>query len=271
MLTSLSCYWVDFENTIGVYVHPLLSEKFSRNPNDYFNKRSNTNGQREVKQLRSHNHTSNLIFEFFFRFEFGGIYLIFNFLVFFKIKLTKKVFSKQESPPAWTQEAYRLRHMKYYPRWGTPWPGLRGRGYLRWGIPPAEGTLQPGLMGGTRGGVPPSQVWLGGIRGGVPPGRGTPHQGTLQLGYPQLDLAGVPPLPGPGRGTPLGVDRQTRTTYAVGKNGILSILYNSIRNSIVSVTCETGSPACYLPFTCLSSHSSLITCRFDTSSIHRSL
>ena len=39
----------------------------------------------------------------------------------------------QESPPAWTQEAYRPRRIKYYPRWGTPSPV---------GVPP-----QPGLMG----------------------------------------------------------------------------------------------------------------------------
>ena len=110
------------------------------------------------------------------------------------------------------QEAYWLWHIKYYsvgyppcqgtpparsdggiqsgyplewvpPGWGTPrqvWQGV----YLRWGTPPS-GYPQPGLTGGTRGGVPP-----------------------------HLDLAGPPrwtwlgyPPPGPGW-----------DTYAVGKN-----------------------------------------------------
>ena len=98
-----------------------------------------------------------------------------------------KYFWKQESPPAWTQEAYRPWRIKYYsvgvpvhgqvrlgggvPRWGTPLARSNG-GYLRWSTP-HQGTPLPGLIGGY-------------------PCQGTPH----------LDLAGVPPLPGPGRGTP---------------------------------------------------------------------
>ena len=58
---------------------------------------------------------------------------------------------RQESPPAWTQEPYRPRRIKYsicFPKWGypnspppaggTPRPGLTG-GYLRWGTPPGRG------------------------------------------------------------------------------------------------------------------------------------
>ena len=79
-----------------------------------------------------------------------------------------------------------------YPWAGVPLPARSDRGYLRWGTP-HRGTPQPGLTGGTRGGV--------------------------------LPLTGVPLLAGPGWGTPLrGVDRQTpvktvpyrHTTYAVG-------------------------------------------------------
>ena len=36
-----------------------------------------------------------------------------------------------------------------------PLPGLTGRGYPRWGYPLSGYTPQPGLMGGTQGGVPP--------------------------------------------------------------------------------------------------------------------
>ena len=83
--------------------------------------------------------------------------------------------------------------MEGYLRWGTlvrypPKPGLTrevpkvGYGYLypRWGTP-IRVLHQPGPIGGTRGGVPPSLVW-GGTQGGVPP-----------LGYPPA---------GPGWGTP---------------------------------------------------------------------
>ena len=82
------------------------------------------------------------------------------------------------------QEAYRPWHIKYYSRWGTPPSGyLTPPGQVQWGEYPRWGTPYwgtpcPGPMGGTSGGVPPI---------GVPP---------------QLDLAGVPSLPGLGRGTP---------------------------------------------------------------------
>ena len=90
---------------------------------------------------------------------------------------------KQESPPAWTQEAYRPRRIKYsicYLRWGTPLAGGVPPGQVSWegtrgGIPPPVG-VPPGYVWwrGTRGevplaGHPPSQVWQGDTQGGVPP------------------------------------------------------------------------------------------------------
>ena len=142
------------------------------------------------------------------------------------------------------------------PHWGTPLSGYPQSGY-----PPSQV-----WQGGTRGGnpplgYPPSQVWWGYPRWGpplgyppvrVPPHQGTPqpdltagvpevgypHQGTPQSGYtPDRGIlpAGpgwVPPLAGPGRGTPRppGVDRQTpvktvpyrRTTYAVGNKHFIT-------------------------------------------------
>ena len=134
-------------------------------------------------------------------------------------------YRKQESPPAWTQEAYRQRRINYYsvgyppparsdggyPRWGTPLPGYpparSDGGYPRWGTP-HQGTPQPGPMGGTQGGVPPCRIWLGYPPPGPGWGTSLPHL-DLARAPPNLDLARVPPLPGPGLGTPpLGVDRQ---------------------------------------------------------------
>ena len=154
-----------------------------------------------------------------------------------------KTFAQQESRPAWTQEAYRPRRIKYsicFPKWGTPrqgYPSARSDGgYLR------RGTPQLGLMGGTWGGVapsrgyPPSQVWWGVPKVG-PPHQGYPCQvwwGVPEVGYPParsdreyprwgIPSKGYPPPPGwtwlgyppsppagpgPGWGTPLGVDRQ---------------------------------------------------------------
>ena len=89
---------------------------------------------------------------------------------------------KQESP-AWTQEAYRPRRIKY----SICWP--------RWGPPPAgvpQAAPWPGLMG------------VEGTQGGAPSGRVPPH----------LDLARVPPSPVwtwqgyPPPPPPPGVDRQ---------------------------------------------------------------
>ena len=118
----------------------------------------------------------------------------------------------KKSPPAWTQEAYRPRRIKYYSRWGTP-PGQVWWGkYLRWGTPlsgyplarsyggyprwgtPSWSTPWPGPMGGNQGGVPPHQ--------GTPPARSdgeAPKVGYPPLGYPPVR---VPPWPGLTRGVP---------------------------------------------------------------------
>ena len=128
---------------------------------------------------------------------------------------------KQESPPAWTQEAYWLQQIKYYPRWGTPcwgtpsqvWWGTQGgvppSGYPLVGVPP-----QPGLMGSTWGGVSPhqgtplGQVMMGGgyLRWGTPC-QGVPHQGTPSQVWWEGTQGGIPPsqctpLPGPTGGYP---------------------------------------------------------------------
>ena len=91
------------------------------------------------------------------------------------IKISKviKIINKQESPPAWTQEAYRPPCSKYSlccPNWVPP---------------PARVSPQPGYPLAR---VPPSRV---------PPARVPPNQGTPP--------ARVPPRPGypPGQGTPL--------------------------------------------------------------------
>ena len=127
---------------------------------------------------------------------------------------------KQESPPVWTQEAYRPRRIKYYPRWGSPphWgaPSQVQRGvvpkvgYPLLGYPPArsdrgtQGGVPP--MARSDGGylrwdtpieVPPCQVWWGYLRWGTPLTRsnggylrwGTPDWGTPLArsdgGYPK--------------------------------------------------------------------------------------
>ena len=79
---------------------------------------------------------------------------------------------KQESPPAWTQEAYRppcSKYSLYCPNWV---PNLAG-------YPPSQGT--------PLGRVPP--------RPGYPPSQGTPPRLDLAGYPPRLDLAGYPPPP----------------------------------------------------------------------------
>ena len=99
---------------------------------------------------------------------------------------------KQESPPAWTQGAYRLRRIKYsicFPKWGNPWVP-----HLGYPPPPSQvqrgvgGTPQPGLMG-----VPPDQVQWG--VGGTPWQASGYTPGQVQWGIPKVGY----PL---GRGTP---------------------------------------------------------------------
>ena len=111
---------------------------------------------------------------------------------------------KQESPPAWTQEAYRPPCSKYSlccPKWVPPlagYPLARVPPWARvpsWGVPPGQGT-------------PPARVPP---QSGYPPGQGTPPAGPGR----------VPPLAAPWHsgkcckalwdtGTP-PVDRQTDT------------------------------------------------------------
>ena len=141
----------------------------------------------------------------------------------------------QESPPAWTQEAYCPPRSKCSLCWsvsgGDPIPCLGGTpSHVRGGYP------IPGLEG-----VIPSQVW------GVPRSRGREYPSHVQgglsrpgMGYPPLPLArpgmGYPPRPEILRwGTslpPASVDRYTdwcqnitfpRTTYADGKYHSLDI------------------------------------------------
>ena len=152
---------------------------------------------------------------------------------------------KQESPPAWTQEAYRSPLIKYsiccsVPEGGTPsqvqiqtrgWypipgPGPDGGDYP---IPGPDGGVphprsrqggNPSLVQ-TRGGGTPSQVQMGvtpslvGGYPGVPPSR--PGQVPLSRsrwgdpipgwGTPRLDLIGVPPIQsGLARVAPLCLD-----------------------------------------------------------------
>ena len=100
---------------------------------------------------------------------------------------TRKIKFQQESPPAWTQEAYRPPCSKYSlccPNWVPPRPGVPPP--VR--VPPGQGT-------------PPARV---------PPGQGTPQpwyppsQGTPPARVPPL--VRVPPQPGypPSQGTPPG-------------------------------------------------------------------
>ena len=87
---------------------------------------------------------------------------------------------EQESPPAWTQEAYRPPCSEYSfccPTWVTPPGGVPCQ------VPPLGGG------GGTQSGTPP-----GGTRSGTPPGLGTPLGG-----YPVR----YPPRGGTRSGTPL--------------------------------------------------------------------
>ena len=111
---------------------------------------------------------------------------------------------QQESPPAWTQEAYRLPCSNYSlccPNWVPPLARVPPRpGYPPWPrYPPGQGT--PPAR------VPPGQ---GTPRPGYPPGQGTPPgQGIPLARVPPTrvsPLARVSPRPGypPGQGTPLG-------------------------------------------------------------------
>ena len=117
---------------------------------------------------------------------------------------------KQDSPPAWTQEAHRLPHSKCSLCWlggVVPHPVLDG-GYpiqsWRWGSTPIQSWR--GVPNSADGegypGVPQSQVWTGGTpfwswmgyphpisRIGCPPS-------GPEMGYPRIQTwDGVPPAP----------------------------------------------------------------------------
>ena len=83
---------------------------------------------------------------------------------------------KQESPSAWTQEAYWPRCIKYSR------PGLTAGGSTWGGVPPAGGT--PSREYPLAGSTPPPARSDGGTRGGVPPGRRYPPARWTWLGYP---------------------------------------------------------------------------------------
>ena len=118
----------------------------------------------------------------------SGRFKIRVFLFWIKIRLIRPQ-HKQESPPAWTQEAYRPWHIKYYRR-GVhppfrvpPRPGLKG-GVTQGGVPPCWVPPRPSPTGATQGGEPPRPGLMG--RGvpmvGYPSRQGTPH--WTWLGYP---------------------------------------------------------------------------------------
>ena len=116
---------------------------------------------------------------------------------------------KQESPPAWTQEAYRPPCSEYSFCCPT-------RGGVR--VPPQGGSGYP-PRGGS--GSPPGGTWPGSPPGGVPDPGTPPPGGGGYLTRPPRGLGTPPPggyltrVPPPGGGTwtPPGVDRQTKWNY----------------------------------------------------------
>ena len=124
-------------------------------------------------------------------------------------KQQRKQIPLQESPPAWTQEAYRPPCSDYSfccPNWVPPHPDLAGGvpcqgGYPTW-VPPILAWGDPAR--GYPIWVPPILTWPGGtLPGGypnwVPPILTQPSWpgGTLPGGYPDLTWPG-----GPCRGVP---------------------------------------------------------------------
>ena len=190
---------------------------------------------------------------------------------------------QQESPPAWTQEAYCPPCSKYSlccPNWVTPppvltWLGGYPAGGTQVGTPLGRVPPHPDLARGYLPGYPPGRV----PPSRVPPGRVPPHRVPPRQGTPQLDLAGYPP--GPDRVPPrlphgilgnvakhygiwvppLWTDRQTRvktlpsrrTTYAGGNNCPESVRWYRHRKSQrrqLNTKCELNSGHCRGIFDC---------------------
>ena len=125
-----------------------------------------------------------------------------------KVLFQANILKIQESPPPWTQEAYRPPCSKTlaggtYLGWGGCLP--LGTPILTW---PGEG--YPPWLGGTYLGVPPVLTW---------PGVPTLVEGDTYLGVPPARVSTPPSGPGQGRyplgrvGTSLGVDKLTNWNY----------------------------------------------------------
>ena len=193
----------------------------------------------------------------------------------FGIESERGISLKQESPPAWTQEAYRPPCSEYSfccPTWVPP---RGGGGYLT-GVPPR---VPRSPRGGTWLGYPPGGTWPryppGGVPGppqggtwpGTPGGVPGPPRGCTWPGYPPGGVPDRPPPPLPhgilgnvakhyGIWVPPPVDRQIdgwtdacqnitfpRTTYAGGKyvqNGNCYILRTSNSRTKVHSSHSTG-------------------------------
>ena len=123
---------------------------------------------------------------------------------------------RQESPPAWTQEAYRPPCSEYSfccPTWVPPRGGTRTPpGGVPSQVPPRGGTQTP--QGGTQSGTPPGGkgYWSGTPPGGYPDPLGGTQSGTPPGGYPVRypPWGGYPDPPGgyPVRYPPGGVPGQ---------------------------------------------------------------
>ena len=137
------------------------------------------------------------------------------------IMLISHFILKQESPPAWTLEAYQPRRIKYYsvgypPARVPPWPGLT-RGVPEVGYPPGKV-----WQGGTWGGVPSVGVPLSGYPP-PPAGPGLGPPGWTWLRYPR-----PPPPAGPGSGTPPpGVNRLKTLPSLVRRTRSVTMLITS--------------------------------------------
>ena len=153
--------------------------------------------------------------------------LIFWRITFHQWKWFSRKQVQQESPPAWTQEAYRPPCSEYSfccPTWvpppggyldlGTPWGGLGTPpgGVPRPGYPPGGEVPDPGTPPGgypdLGGGVPDPGTPPGGYPDlGTPPGGtwpGNPPGGVPRRGYPPGGVQLTPPGGVPDPGTPRG-------------------------------------------------------------------